>query len=128
MDSLLLLVLAAVIVVPVVVLWGFTACDFHPRGIVTRTVSNLQVTRVTRTTVTLTWISPDPLVTEFEVERTIDGGGPVILPASTPTFEDVNLEEGTTYIYRVRVAPSDDAATPFTTAVAATTGIFEPAF
>jgi len=128
MDSLVLLVLVPLMLVPVVLLWGFAGCKFDPQGIVTHTLSNLQVTGVTRSSVSLRWTNPDPLLTAFEVERTIDGGDPIILPASTTTFEDVDLDEATTYIYRVRVTPSDDAETPFTTAVAATTGIFEPAF
>ena len=128
MDSLLVLGLVPLIVAAVVLLCGFSGCGFSGHGIITHSLSNLQVTGVTRNSVTLSWTNPNPLLSAFEVERTIDGGDPIILPASLTTFADGDLDEDTTYIYRVRVEPSDDADTPFTPAVAATTGIFEPAF
>lgn len=98
------MLLATVMVVPVVLLYGYAGCSFEPGTFVPVIPVNLTVTNVSSTSVSLSWVHDD--VSEgvtFEVERLKDGDTtPVVLPASETSFTDTGLLLETLYRYRVR--------------------------
>jgi hypothetical protein len=114
MEWLILFLIVPVIVVPVVVLYGYAGCTFHaplpadPEPPADPT--NLRVTDIQADSVTLEWdyLNPSPDPVTFEIQR--DG---VALPPSVPpltgtTHTDSGLEPETTYAYRVTAIRSSD--------------------
>ena len=117
------MLLAPVMVVPVVLLWGYAGCSFNP-GVANApsTPVGLTVTNISAGSVSLSWSHPDGVdgVT-FEVERLKNGDTtPVILPTTGTTFTDQGLLPLTLYRYRVR-AVFGTLTSDFTGQVEATT-------
>jgi hypothetical protein len=132
MDWLILILGVPAVLIPLVLLFGFAGCGQVagvcaddtdcPAG--TRCVDgscfvvgelptplppeNLAARALDDRSVSLTWINTDPAVTDFEIERTPENGEVdevELIPApDSPTgaIDEVGLEEGVTYIYRVR--------------------------
>ncbi|QIF04535.1 fibronectin type III domain-containing protein [Roseimicrobium sp. ORNL1] len=123
MEWTLLMLLAAVMVVPVVLLYGYAGCSFNPQsGYFPGVPVDLTVTNVSSGSVSLSWFqSDDAEGVTFEVERLRNGDTtPVILPTTGTTFTDTGLLPLTLYRYRVR-AVFGALTTDFTTQVEATT-------
>jgi hypothetical protein len=130
MEWLLLAVLIPAIVIPVVLLFGFAGCDvvFSLDYTPPAPINLAAVAR--RTSVTLTWEDQQPNAnTTYRVERTAGQDPPVLLDATSTTFEDSGLAEATNHSYRVlAVVPGADSESPFSTPVSVATTTFEPAF
>lgn len=129
MEWLLLAVLIPAIVIPVVLLFGFAGCqlvfplnDDSPPA----PISLVAVPR--RTSVALTWEDQQSNTnTTYRVERTEGQTVPVLLDASTTTFDDTGLSEATNFSYRV-LAVVGEQESAFTDPVAVATTSFTPAF
>jgi hypothetical protein len=128
MEWLLLAVLIPAIVIPVVLLFGFAGCqlvfplDFTPLA----PINLVAVPR--RTSITLTWEDQHSnAISTYRVERTAGQSPPVLLDATTTTFEDPGLAEATNHTYRV-LTVHPDGESPFSIPVTVATTTFEPAF
>lgn len=134
MEWLILILLVPAVLVPVVLLLGFAGCN-QILGL-DQTVRNppkLTVTPFDVNAISLSWTSGEPNA-KFNIERTKEMGGPVLLPAevTTSSFTDdgadltpPGLDVGTTYFYRVRVVgPSDQPPLPWSTQEHTATFIF----
>lgn len=98
------MLLAAVMVVPVVLLCGYAGCSFTGRAYSPDVPVNLMVTNVAASSVSLSWFHDDDVAAvTFEVERLRDGDTtPVLLPAAVTSLTDTGLLPQTLYRYRVR--------------------------
>jgi hypothetical protein len=137
MDWLVLILGVPAILIPLVLLFGFAGCNPQAPGDCTddsdcpggtECVEGLCVavdhsppsapeslTAIARNglRVSLTWTNTDPRAADisFEIERTVEGGEPVVFPvqatlsptgAFRATDASSDLQEGVTFIYRVR--------------------------
>lgn len=130
MEWLLLVVLVPAIVVPVVLLFGFAGCQLvfglDPIDSPAAPINLQAVPR--RTSVTLTWEDPQSDAdTTYRVERTAGPAPPVVLEATSTTFEDTGLAEATTHTYRV-LTVVDGRESEFSPPVTVATTTFAPAF
>jgi hypothetical protein len=130
-EWLILLLLFPALVAAVVCLWGFAGCNqvfgLDPTHLIVSPPVNFAVASIGVNTIRLTWTGADTDVT-YQVERTKEGGAPedprdVGIVSS---IDDVNLDVGTKYFYRVRaVRGSDGQASDWTSQENATTWIFD---
>jgi hypothetical protein len=121
-EWILLFMLAPLLLVPVVVLWGYAGCSFEPGRFVPIIPVNLTVTNVSSSSVSLSWVHDDASEgVTFEVERLKDGDMiPVVLPTAETSITDAGLSPQTLYRYRVR-AVYGMVTSEFTGQVEATT-------
>jgi hypothetical protein len=128
MEWLLLAVLIPAIVIPVVLLFGFAGCQLvFPLEPDPPVPINLAAV-ARRTSVTLTWEDVQSSAnTTYRVERTAGQAPPVLLEATTTTFEDTGLAEATNHTYRV-LAVVDGHQSAFSTPLTVATTTFAPAF
>jgi hypothetical protein len=121
-EWLVLLLLVPIVLVPVILLFGFAGCfikpDFSPQPTVPDLLTPLNVAArpLETTAIRLSWSNAEPGAT-FEVERTKEGAGPATLPAviDNPSFDDAGadlspqgLEVGAVYFYRVRAVKAGE--------------------
>lgn len=130
MEWITLIILVPAILLPVVLLFGFSGCSSFGTDLEDGSVplpgTSLSPTAlravlaVSRDGIVLTWLNQDPGAVNFQLERRID-----LAPASdppiyfdTPTTAAIlvnplasGLSEGTTYVYRVRSRRSDGSLT-----------------
>jgi Fibronectin type III domain len=163
MDWLILILGVPAILIPLVLLFGFAGCvtpaslctDDSDCPVGTQCVDglcvappplsapeNLTATALDDHSVALTWTSDDPAGTEFQIERMQEDGErfePIPAPedlSATGATDASGLQEGVTYLYRVRAlldgedsGPSDIAsATTFTVAFTGTLTEDAPGF
>jgi hypothetical protein len=131
-ESLSLLALIAVLLVPVVLLLSFAGCDIV-FGLTGKSASPtiVSATGTSASSIELVWTKGDGTPTNYEIERTKRGGSPsppIKTADASLTFVDMNLEEGTTYDYRVGALFPGDDEHYFSSSVAGTTFSFQPAF
>lgn len=87
--------------------------------------ADLRVSRITRTSVSLTWLDKSQNELGFYLERSLDGvtwsrypNGTSSLPAGTTTYIDNGVSRWNTYYYRVQAYNNDGASTFTNVAVA----------
>lgn len=135
MDWLILTVAVPTIVIPVVLLWGFSGCSiiYNPDNLPDPQPPakpvGLTATAVALDRVRLTWqyLQPPPESVTFQVQRS--GGNP-LLPQPPPTADvtqdDTGLDEGTLYLYQVvAIRDSDQVPSEPSDPAAATTLSFQ---
>lgn len=133
MDWFVLFILAPLLLVPVVLLWGYAGCGFSitiPPSL--GVPENLAVTATTPNSVSLSWThdsgEDEENAVMFEIERRKDGETTsVSFVSEVATFTDVGLLYSTLYHYRVR-AVSGMRTSDFTPEVDATTQPPAPCF
>lgn len=109
MAWLILLLLIPLIVVPVVLLWGFAGCKFEPSAADPpqfAAPTNLQAVDIEADSITLSWsyvVPPEPVT--FEVRRDATS---VAAGITQTTHPDPNLEPETAYHYQVRAVRDFD--------------------
>ncbi len=133
MEWLTLIVLLPAILIPVVLLWGFSGCKFSVAvGAGTLAPTNVRATGISTSAISLTWDNPNTVPVTFQVERTKQGEStPTPLASSSTTFQDTGLEEATSYFYTVKAIDLSDNAgsAPSAQIEARTIGVaFEAAF
>lgn len=78
--------------------------------------SDLVVTSLTYSHVSLGWTDNASLETSFQVERSSDNGASfssiAFLPSDTTVFQDTSVAEGSEYIYRVRAMNGSSSSEP----------------
>jgi hypothetical protein len=103
MEWLTLLLLIPALVVPVVLLFGYTGCTFSaalppdPQAPVITAATPLDGNRIR-----LEWTNPNTTPVTFDILRTPEGPGPPPAPDQQSPFTDEQLTPGETYSYRVR--------------------------
>jgi hypothetical protein len=109
MEWFTLAVLVPAVLVPIVLLWGFSGCgEFLDVGpIVHVDPLDLQLAASDVGAVTLTWRSPDLATFEYHLFRTLEGQPLPPTPfrkvsAAELTVTDRGLTEGTTFFYQVK--------------------------
>jgi hypothetical protein len=122
MDWLILLLLVPAIVIPVVLLFGFSGCGFSvtipPGEVAIPTIVSAKP--LDNQTVILEWTINSTDVVSFEVQRVKLGEPPPSPTAQSSPFVDTGLIGGTTYFYRVRavrLSDGQDAWSDFATVV-----------
>jgi hypothetical protein len=138
MDWLILILGVPAVLIPLVLLFGFAGCarfafacdtsaDCPPDSVCVDgscvaggpnpppfPPENLAAIARDDRSVSLTWTNTDPAVTDFEIERTPDGGEVdevELIPApDSPTgaTDSFDLQSGVTYMYRVRALLGED--------------------
>lgn len=139
MEWIILLVIVPVIVVPVVLLYGFAGCTFDPSVQPGNppapgppaTPTDLAATATDLDRIALAWayLDPPPDAVKFQIQRT--GGSPLPQPplVTGTTFDDTGLDEGTTYVYQVKaVRDSDGVESELSDPADATTLSFQSVF
>jgi Fibronectin type III domain len=147
MDWLILILGVPAILIPLVLLFGFAGCAIAhrctddgdcPAGM--RCVDgmcvdasmanpppsapqNLVAVAIDDRSVSLTWINTDPAATDFRIERSSDGGEFAAIPAPADlspagATDASGLQEGVTYIYRVRARLGGEVSEPSETSSA----------
>jgi hypothetical protein len=133
MEWIALFIIAPLVLIPMVVLWGYAGCGFSitlPAG--PSVPANLTVTATTPNSVSLSWThdrgEDEEDAVMFEIERRKDGETTPVTNASMGTdFTDVGLLYATLYHYKVR-AVSGVLTSDFTPEVDATTQPPAPCF
>lgn len=133
MEWIALFILAPLVLIPMVMLWGYAGCGFSitlPAG--PSIPANLVVTATTPSSVSLSWTYDSGEGEEnaviFEIERRKEGETtPVSSASMSNDFTDVGLLYSTLYHYRVR-AVSGVLMSDFTPEVDATTQPPAPCF
>jgi hypothetical protein len=149
MDWLILILGVPAILIPLVLLFGFAGCASAglctddsdcPGGLVCvqgacvdpgelsepnpappSAPENLAAIALDDHSVSLTWTNNDLAARDFQIERTPEDGGPVLIPAPdspTGTTDASGLQEGVTYIYRVQALVGSVASEPSDTSSA----------
>ncbi len=111
MEWLVLVLLVPAILVPVVLLWGFTGCKFEPGRAPSPPLppTDLSAAGVSVGSIALAWANPNTVPVTFQIERTREGESTSqVLVSSTTTVVDAGLDEATTYFYRVRAIQTSD--------------------
>jgi hypothetical protein len=123
MEWLTLLLLIPAIVIPLVVLFGFSGCSFEPGTFVAPPAAPVLISAVPgdETSITLTWVNPEMAPVEFEIERQPPFATPPA-PVATTTFTDRFLTAGAEFSYTVRARRTADGelSSPSSTAMART--------
>ena len=112
MEWLILCLLVPAIVVPVVLLWGFTGCDRIYGVSLPQLPPDLTATPIAIDAIRLDWVISEMDSLRFEISRAKDDGPYELLSTvSSPTlsFVDTPLESGITYNYFINAAFSDDS-------------------
>jgi hypothetical protein len=135
-EWLILLLLVPAVVVPVVGLWGFAGCDFHPT-VVPSPPANLHAVAKSDQRIDLNWEQGDPNTISYRIDRAPDGGTPVTIAdnVTVTTFVDDNivvngmgLIPNTTYFYDVRTIVADSSLTDLADPAKANAKTFALAF
>jgi hypothetical protein len=129
MEWLALLLLIPLIVIPLVVLFGFAGCSFEPGVAPNLPQAPVLVSAVPgdETSITLEWTNPEMAPVAFQIERTPPFAVPPAPITESPfpdrfVFTDRSLTAGTEYAYKVRARRTADneASLPSDTATART--------
>lgn len=107
MEWFVLLVVVPLILVPVVLLWGFSGCDFQEGVLPVDAPQNLRATGISTNEIVLTW---DPTLVSYSsvtYEIQLANGEP-LATQSGATYLHGSLAEGTAYFYRVRAIREAD--------------------
>jgi hypothetical protein len=134
-EWLILLLLVPAIVVPVVLLVGFTGCEraYEVPPLTSGTPVIDSAVGKSGTIITLTWKWSDypSAPTKFQFERTNPDSTTtpfeILNPPASP-YDDTGLAPATSYQYRVRSVYSDGSTTNWSARVTGTTLQFEPTF
>jgi hypothetical protein len=128
MEWLVLILIAPAIIVLVVLLWGFAGCyqSVTLSGSPVAAPVNLTAAPLDVDSIRLTWTGTEPNAT-YQIERTPEGqsADPLLDAGANFSFDDLGLQVGTTYFYRVRaVRPADGLTSDWTAPSSAATFIF----
>ena len=108
MEWLVLVLAVPAVLIPVIVIWGFSGCSFSP-VILPDAPTNVSAVGTGVSSIRVTWVNPDADVGSFRIERTKEGEStPTVLSSPTTTFDDPALEEATTYSYKVSAIRASD--------------------
>lgn len=130
MDWLILVLVTPLIIVVVVMLYGFVGCTPFGESVIPAAPTNLRVTGVDTEHIDLSWDSNSPANTEkFELENRTLSPPPThnidAHPGLPPTYSDL-VGEGAFYTYRVRALAHDGTPSDFSNDAWATTFLKAP--
>ena len=111
MEWLTLVLLIPAILIPLVLLLGFSGCSFEPGRAPSLPASPVLISAIPgdETSITLSWANPEMASVEFEVERQPPFATPPA-PITTTTFTDRFLSAGAEFAYTVRARRTEDGA------------------
>jgi len=129
-EWLILLLLVPAVVVPVVGLWGFAGCGFHPAQAVLAPV-NLQAVAKSDQRIDLNWEQGDLNTISYRIDRAPDGGGFVTIAdnvTDTNFVDDNGLIPNTKYFYDVRTIVAANVSSDLSSPAKANAKTFALAF